>query len=551
MADVWRAEQLGAEGFHRTVAVKRMHGHLASSQQWRALFVREAQVNALLDHPNVVQALDFGYDASGLYLVTEYVEGLTLRDISTLCATFGVRTSPVLVAAIGIEVLRALEAAHSHVERTAEGTRIPRPIIHRDLAPTNVLLSVRGVVKLADFGLARALDDAGLTPAGAVMNKVRYCSPEVARGGAPDATADLYGCAVMLWEAISGRDLWAGYNTTQVVLALANGARPAPLRDVRNDVPMALAAVIDRGLAPRLADRYHAAAAFARDLSDVLRTIPERTDTTRLATEVENALQLRRQLDLTAMHNRMQPPAGYGRQVKTPLPQPSPMRRGLPPATGSRPVTRPPTLAPGGHFPRVGTPIGLPAGQVQPEPRREAQRPMVPVTPGDPGPVRGSTRPFQPAPPRRPDSRSDLEATLDFEDVTRELPERGSRPSMPAVHSTPEEGGAPVSSGRSSAPATPRGTLKPEPPTRARPLPRPSILPGPSRETLKPATVNGLPGGAARVDEPLAPELDAVLAPAPSRPPAAHEALPAREDSPPEVEMSWDEVTRHDWMFEK
>jgi hypothetical protein len=176
----------------------------------------------------------------------------------------------------------------------------------------------------------------------------------------------------MLWEAISGRDLWAGYNTTQVVLALANGARPAPLRDVRNDVPMALAAVIDRGLAPRLSDRYHAAAAFARDLSDVLRTIPERTDTTRLATEVENALQLRRQIDLSAAQSRMHPTPGYGRQVKTPLPQPSPARWAAGAGATPRAPNRPPTMAPGGHVPRVGTPIGLPAGQAQPEARREA-----------------------------------------------------------------------------------------------------------------------------------------------------------------------------------
>lgn len=148
MAEVWRAEQQGAEGFRRVVAVKRIHPHLAASSQYRALFVREAQVNAALDHPNVVQVLDFGQDGGGLYIAMEWVEGLTMRDIASLCRAFRVQTSPVLVAAIGIEVLRALEAAHGHMVRSAHGVQ-HRPIFHRDLAPSNVLLSVRGVVKLA------------------------------------------------------------------------------------------------------------------------------------------------------------------------------------------------------------------------------------------------------------------------------------------------------------------------------------------------------------------------------------------------------------------
>ncbi|MBI5517739.1 MAG: protein kinase [Deltaproteobacteria bacterium] len=312
MAEVWRAEHQGPGGFRRTVALKRMASRLEHLAQYRALFMREARVHAALDHPNVVQVVDFGEDPSGLYLVTEWVEGLTLRAISELCGAFGVRTSPLLMAAVCIEVLRALEAAHTHTERVdgGGGSLVPATIIHRDVSPTNVLLSVRGVVKLADFGIARALEDPRSTPAEAFLGKASYVAPEVVLGEPFSVQTDLYACGAMLWEAVAHQRLWGPLSDNEIVVAMAQRVRPQPLLAVRPDVPAALAQVMDLAVSTRPQDRFPTAATFARALSDVLRMMPERTDTTRLAQEVQNALNLKLQRDAAVTQARARKVSG-------------------------------------------------------------------------------------------------------------------------------------------------------------------------------------------------------------------------------------------------
>jgi serine/threonine-protein kinase len=290
MAEVWRAEIDGLDGFHKRVAVKRILPHLGALSEHRAMFAQEAQLTATLDHPNVVQIYDFGEDKSGLYIAMEWVEGITLHNLAALSSERGVKLSPALAAAIVIEVLRGLEAAHENFEILADGTTRAVPIIHRDISPSNVLLSVRGVVKLADFGLARALHRtavAGVTPAGVVKGKLAYMAPEILRGKPASPRSDLYSCGVVLWETICARRLFA--NEREAITLVLNGTPVPAVRDVRPDVPAALAETIDRSLAPDPEKRFESASAFARALSDVLRTIPERTDTSRLARDFVNA----------------------------------------------------------------------------------------------------------------------------------------------------------------------------------------------------------------------------------------------------------------------
>ena len=293
MAEVWRAELLGAEGFRRPVAIKRILKHLTNSPDHRAMFVQEAQLTALLDHPNVVQIYDFGEDQTGLYIAMEWVEGLTMRDLAALFSMHNVRPSPALAAAVGIEVLRALSAAHENVILEADGSTRISPMIHRDVSPSNVLLSIRGVVKLADFGLARAVHRAAvgaLTPAGVVKGKLAYMAPEIIKGKPASPLSDLYSCGVLLWETVCGRRLYAGRSEPDIVMALVRGTRAPSVLEYRADVPEALAAVIDKSLSIDPNERYATAVLFARALSDVLRTIPERTDISRLAREVTGAM---------------------------------------------------------------------------------------------------------------------------------------------------------------------------------------------------------------------------------------------------------------------
>ena len=157
MAEVWRAELEGIEGFRRTVAVKRILKHLSVSREHRRMFVQEATLTATLDHPNVVHVYDFGEDPAGLFLVLEWVEGLTMRELIQLMNGFGQTPSAALAAAIGIEVLKALESAHEHTLAMAHGTEQSASIIHRDVSPSNLLLAVDGLTQLPDFGLPRAM----------------------------------------------------------------------------------------------------------------------------------------------------------------------------------------------------------------------------------------------------------------------------------------------------------------------------------------------------------------------------------------------------------
>jgi serine/threonine-protein kinase len=296
MAEVWSAEVTGAEGFRKRVALKRIHSHLAHSETYRAMFVREACLAAELDHPNVVQVFDLGEDPAGLYLVMEWVQGVTLKDIAELCDAYGVRLTPALSAALVIEVLRGLEAAHGHQVWEDDGGRRDAPIIHRDVSPSNVLLTVSGGVKLADFGLARALDSAGLTPDGIVKGKLAYLAPELLRGTAPTPQSDLFSVGILLWEVFAGRRRYGGMKDGEIVQALVRGDPPAPLETLNPDVPEPLRAVVTRAVSPDPAQRFPNASAFARTLSDILRRIPERTDATRIHREVTTAMEALRRL---------------------------------------------------------------------------------------------------------------------------------------------------------------------------------------------------------------------------------------------------------------
>jgi serine/threonine protein kinase len=290
MAEVWRAEVLGAAGFRRTVAIKRVLPELANTASFQQMFVEEARVMSLLSHPNIVQVFDFDEDPSGFYLALEWVEGTTLRELADLWISTGRQPSCALVAAIGIEVLRALEAAHSHEVQQADGSRMPAPIIHRDVSPSNVLLSRSGVVKLTDFGLARAFDRARITPPDVVKGKIAYLPPEQVRGPGLTVRSDLYSVGVMLWELCCGRRMYQGLTDADIVQSLLRRLSHPPVRSFRAEVPESLAQAIDCALSAEPEKRFASAAEFARALSDGLRLIPERTDATRLGQEVRQML---------------------------------------------------------------------------------------------------------------------------------------------------------------------------------------------------------------------------------------------------------------------
>lgn len=283
MAVVWKARTLGAAGFSRPVAVKRIIPHLATSTEFVAMFVEESRVVSELQHPGIAQIHDFGADEAGHhFLVLEWIEGVDLQELVDAFVRERRQAPWPVVAEIGVQMLNALAAAHER----RDGTGAVAPIIHRDVTPHNVRLGALGYVKLTDFGIARAADRATMTRPDAIKGKLSYIAPEMLKGAAVSARTDLFSVGIVLWEALAGRRLFDAPSDMQVMFMVHEASVP-PLRELRPDVPEALAAVIHRALAKNAAERFESAHDMARALSDVLRTAPEPADARRLAGLVE------------------------------------------------------------------------------------------------------------------------------------------------------------------------------------------------------------------------------------------------------------------------
>ncbi|HZS40800.1 MAG TPA: serine/threonine-protein kinase [Polyangia bacterium] len=281
MASVWLGLTHGAAGFTRKVAIKRILPKLAVDSSFAALFVEEARVVSELMHPNIIQIHDFDRDADGRhFIVMEWVEGI---DLESYVRSFGAEPTPwALVTAIGIEVLRALAAAHERTD--ASGTLAP--IIHRDVNPANILIGINGVVKLADFGLARAMDRVSMTAPGVVKGKLGYLSPEILMGKPANQRTDLFGVGITLWEALTKRRLFGGH--PDVIVRVRDAVVP-PLRDERGDLPPSLVEVVHCALAAKPEDRFESAEEMQRALASILRGQPEPTDARPLGRSIREA----------------------------------------------------------------------------------------------------------------------------------------------------------------------------------------------------------------------------------------------------------------------
>ena len=285
MAVVWRAIQRGAVGFARPVALKRVVPALSRSPEALSLFAEEARVGALLRHPNIVALFDYAHDEQGEpYLVSELVEGLHLGDWVSAHVRAAIDTPWELVAAIGIEVLRGLDAAHSRLDARGQ----PATVLHRDVTPSNILLDETGIVKLADFGLARAMDRERITRPDVVKGKAAYLAPEVVRGSAPSPQSDLFGVGIVLWEALSALRLFAGENEVKSALLVRDAFVPM-LGTKRAGVPLQILNIVHRALERDPERRFRSAHEMMSALRDALRVLPQTTDASALAASVKGA----------------------------------------------------------------------------------------------------------------------------------------------------------------------------------------------------------------------------------------------------------------------
>ncbi|MEV7397995.1 Stk1 family PASTA domain-containing Ser/Thr kinase [Aeromicrobium sp. NPDC092404] len=247
----------------RTVAVKQLRGDLAADDTFQARFRREAQSSAALNHPSIVAVYDTGesIDKHGShvpYIVMEYVEGQTLRDILR-GAENGRKILPERALSITADVLSALDYSHRS------------GIIHRDIKPANVMLTPSGQVKVMDFGIARAIADtsSAMTQTAAVIGTAQYLSPEQARGETVDARSDIYSTGCLLYELLTGRPPFVGDSPVSVAYQhVREEARPPS--QLNPEVSAAVDNIVAKSLAKRVEDRYQSAADMRKDIDRVL-----------------------------------------------------------------------------------------------------------------------------------------------------------------------------------------------------------------------------------------------------------------------------------------
>ncbi len=257
MAEVFLGSTVGAEGFSRRVAIKRVLPGFSENPAFAKMFIDEARISSRLVHPNIVSVVDFDRDPDGrLYLVMELVEG---KDLDELGAS-GPLPVPVVIYVIS-EVLRGLGHAHD-LPVSADAMR---GIVHRDVSPHNVLLSWEGAVKVSDFGIAKARSASSATASEMIKGKPAYMSPEQANGESLDGRSDLFAVGIMLWELLVGRRLFVGEDTRSTLAAVLFGQVPRP-RSLRADVPKDLERVVMKLLERDLPARYPTAEAAIHDL---------------------------------------------------------------------------------------------------------------------------------------------------------------------------------------------------------------------------------------------------------------------------------------------
>lgn len=250
MAIVYRAVDLRTG---HNVAVKVLRPEFNEDAEFISRFQREAEAASKMTHHNIVNLLDVGMDGENRYLVMEYVQGKTLKEV---IQERGKLSAP-LACQIAIRILSALEHAHRN------------GIVHRDIKPQNILVHADGHIKVADFGIARIANSSTLTKGDNVMGSVHYFSPEQARGEGANATSDIYSTGIVMYEMLTGRVPYDGDNPVAVAMQHLH-ATPVPIQNLSPDVPPAVIHVCMKAMEKNPAMRYQSARDMAADLRSAL-----------------------------------------------------------------------------------------------------------------------------------------------------------------------------------------------------------------------------------------------------------------------------------------
>ena len=261
MAELFLGYTAGPGGFRKYVVIKRILPDAKNNDQFVKMFLDEARVTAAFSHPNIAQVFELGTDETDLFLAMEFISGQNLNQVTAECAS----KRAVLPIGFSVSVAHDVALALNYAANFKGHDGQPQPVIHRDVAQKNIMVTYEGIVKLLDFGIAKARGSLGRTNVGTVKGTTGYMSPEQVRGDALDGRSDVFSLGVVVFEMITGRRLFAADNELEEMKMILTAPIPRPSSLVPV-IPEPLCDIVLRALAREKADRWPSGKDFAKAL---------------------------------------------------------------------------------------------------------------------------------------------------------------------------------------------------------------------------------------------------------------------------------------------
>ncbi len=278
MAELYRAKMTGAHDFAKSVVIKKILPNLSADEEFVTMFIDEAKLTAQLVHPKIVQVFELGLQRNELFIAMEFIDGIDVLALLRDFARRGVKIPAAVAVHIVHEVLDALDYAHHATDEHG----LPLGIVHRDVTPGNILVSVRGDVKITDFGIARAAVNQAQTMAGTLKGKYGYMSPEQVQNGPLDGRSDIFATGVVLAEMLMGRRLFLAQSDLDVLL-MVRDVKLDRLNQFGKNIDPTLRTLLEKALKKDPRDRYPTARAFRDALSDWVFQTRRRVGTSEIA----------------------------------------------------------------------------------------------------------------------------------------------------------------------------------------------------------------------------------------------------------------------------
>jgi len=285
MAEVFRAESAGLEGFKKQVAIKRVLPHLSEKKKFISMFLDEARLSAHLSHSNCVQVFDIGVGDNAYFIVMEYVDGADLKAVLETLKRQGRSIAIEDAVFIAIKICEGLCYAHELTDH--EGRAFV--VVHRDVSPPNVLMTKHGEIKIVDFGLAKASSQLEKSEPGIIKGKFSYLSPEAALGKEVDHRTDIFAVGIILWEMLAARRLFLG-DTDFATVKLVQQAVVPPISKINPKVSPDLEHIVNKALARDPAQRFQSAREVAISLNEFLYRHGKAVGSFKIATLVQSTI---------------------------------------------------------------------------------------------------------------------------------------------------------------------------------------------------------------------------------------------------------------------